>query len=89
MLVKGSKNQKLESLLEHIHHAQIVNFDYKFSITTADSMIQSNGKCVVNVKMDLLGEDNNRQSVYIELSLPQFYQFFHELKRAYSLMNSL
>ena len=52
-----------------MHYSQLVNFDYKFSITTADSMIQSNGKCIVNVKMDLLDERNQRNSVYLELSL--------------------
>ena len=37
--LKGEKNQKLESLLSQMHYAQLINFDYKFGITTADSMI--------------------------------------------------
>ena len=73
--------------MQQIHYSQLINFDYKFSITTADSMIQSNGKCLVNLKLDLLDEDNGRKSVYVELSLNQFYSFFHELKKAYSLMS--
>jgi hypothetical protein len=36
--------------------------------------------------MDLLNEKNEREAVYTELTLEQFYQFFHELKRAHSLM---
>ena len=71
--LKGEKNQKLESLMQQIHFSQLINFDYKFSITTADSMIQSNGKCLVNLKLDLLDENNSRKSVYVELSLGQFY----------------
>ena len=51
-------------------------------------MVGSNGKCQVNLKLDLLDTDNKRRSVYVELSLNQFYQFFHELKKAYNLMNS-
>ena len=52
-------------------------------------MIGPNGKCLVNVKLDLLTEQNKRESIYVELSLNQFYTFFHELKRAYTLMNTL
>lgn len=49
-------------------------------------MIQNNGKCFIHLKMELLNERNERESVYAELTLEQFYQFFHELKRAHSLM---
>ena len=64
----------------------MVNFEYKFGITTSDSTLNSNGKCLVNLKLDLLDEQNQRKSVYVELSLNQFYQFFHEMKRAHNLM---
>ena len=38
---------------------------------------------------DLLDESNQRKSVYCELTLNQFYTFFHELKRAHSLMGAM
>ena len=44
---KGKESQKLENLLKQVHYSQLINFDYKFSITTADSMIQGNGKCQI------------------------------------------
>ena len=72
-----------------MHYCELLNFGYKFGVTTTDSMIQGNGKCLVNVKLDLLDEQNNRISHYIELSLDQFFTFFHELKRAYNLMNTM
>ncbi len=49
-------------------------------------MIQSNGKCSINLKMDILNQNNQTEQVYAELTLNQFYTLFHELKRAYSLM---
>lgn len=55
-------------------------------VTTADSMIQNNGKCFIHLKLDLLNERNEREALYTELSLEQFYAFYHELKRAHSLM---
>ena len=67
--LKGEKAAKLESLLEGIHYDQLISFSYKFGVTTADSMIQSNGKCVVNLKLDFLGENNERKSTYVELGL--------------------
>ena len=63
--------------------------DYKFVITTTDSMIQQNGKCLVNLKLDLLDPQNQRKSVYVELSLNQFYQLYHELKKAHNLMSTI
>lgn len=49
-------------------------------------MIQGNGKTMINLKMDLLNQRNEKESVYAELTLQQFYSLFHELKRAHTLM---
>ena len=87
--MKGQKSKQLETLLSQIHYAQLLNMDYKFGITTQDSMLQSNGRCLVNLKLDLLDEDNQRKSIYVELTLNEFYTFFHELKRAYALMGQV
>ena len=49
-------------------------------------MVQSNGKCSINLKMDILDQNNEVKAVYAELTLDQFYQLYHELKRAHTLM---
>ena len=36
---KGESAQTLEKLLKQVHYSQLINFDFKFSIATADSMI--------------------------------------------------
>ena len=69
-----------------MHYSLLLNFDFKFGLTAADSLNQSNGKCYVHLKFELLNEENQKEQVYAELSLEQFYAFFHELKRAHSLM---
>ena len=56
-------------LLKKVHYSQLINFDFKFAITTADSHIQQNGKCFIHLKMDLLNERNEREAVYTELTL--------------------
>ena len=83
----GSDAQKLENLLKQVHYSQLINFDYKFAITTADSMSANSGKCMILIKMELLNQRNEKESVFTELTLDQFYTLFHELKRANSLMN--
>ena len=83
----GSEAQKLENLLKQVHYSQLINFDYKFAITTADSMSSNSGKCMILLKMELLNQRNEKESVYTELTLDQFYTLFHELKRAHSLMS--
>ena len=87
--IRGDNAGKLENLLSRIHYSQLINFDYKFSIVSSDSIVGQNGKCIINLKMDLLNERNQRENVYVELSLNQFYQFFHELKRAQNLMSTM
>ena len=55
-------------------------------VTTADSMSANSGKCMILLKMELLNQRNEKESVYTELTLDQFYTLYHELKRANSLM---
>ena len=52
-------------------------------------MIQGNGKCSIHLKMEVLNARNQKEQHYCELTLDQFYTLFHELKRAYSLMEVL
>eukprot|EP00347_Sterkiella_histriomuscorum_P002370 403368416 len=85
-ILASKGNQMYTNLLKKVHYSQLINMDFKFAITTADSMIMNNGKCFIHLKLDLLNEQNQREAVYTELTLEQFYQFFHELKRAHSLM---
>ncbi|CDW77877.1 comm domain-containing protein 7 [Stylonychia lemnae] len=96
-ILANKGDQKYSNLLKKVHYSQLINLDFKFAsnyqsqcstqlVTTADSMIMNNGKCFIHLKLDLLNEQNQREAVYTELTLEQFYQFFHELKRAHSLM---
>ena len=42
---------------------------------------------MILLKMELLNQRNEKESVFTELTLDQFYTLFHELKRANSLMS--
>jgi hypothetical protein len=39
-------------------------------------MVLNNGKCFIHLKLDLLNESNEKEAVYTELSLEQFYSLF-------------
>ena len=67
---KGEKEAVLEELMGQIHTAQLIGFDYKFAMTTQDSMLHNSGRVLVNLKLDLLMPSNESKSHYIELSLP-------------------
>ena len=49
-------------------------------------MSANSGKCMILLKMELLNQRNEKEAVFTELTLDQFYTLFHELKRANSLM---
>ena len=56
---------KYQNLLKNARYSQLINFDYKFAcklfltvVTTADSMVQNNGKCFIHLKLELLNEKN-------------------------------
>lgn len=68
-VVSQRGGQATAQLLKRVHYSQLINFDFKFAITTADSMIQNNGKCFIHLKMELLNERNEKESVYAELTL--------------------
>jgi cell division protein FtsL len=80
VIVATSGSAAANQLLKKVHYSQLINFDFKFAskkrvclsiciVTTADSMIQNNGKCFIHVKMELLNERNEKETVYAELTL--------------------
>ena len=52
-------------------------------ITTADSHINKNsGKSFIHIKMSLLDKEGKKEDVFMELNLKQFYELYHDLKKA-------
>ncbi|XP_068120259.1 COMM domain-containing protein 7 [Hyperolius riggenbachi] len=62
---------------------QLVDMEWKFGVTAASSELEKAGSIFLQLKM-IVKRGNQLEPVYVELTLPQFYSFLHEMERAKS-----
>ncbi|XP_069607076.1 COMM domain-containing protein 7 isoform X2 [Ranitomeya imitator] len=62
---------------------QLVDMEWKFGVTAASSELEKAGTIFLQLKM-IIKKGNQLEPVYVELTLPQFYSFLHEMERAKS-----
>ncbi|TSM04912.1 COMM domain-containing protein 7 [Bagarius yarrelli] len=60
---------------------QLVDMEWKFGVTVGTSELQKAGNIFLQLKL-VLRKGNTTENVYMELTLPQFYNFLHEMERA-------
>ncbi|XP_038069398.1 COMM domain-containing protein 7-like [Patiria miniata] len=60
---------------------QLVDMEWKFGVTAASSELQQVGSTFLQMKL-VVNKGNKTENVYMELSLPQFYSFLHEMEKA-------
>ncbi|KAI5612427.1 COMM domain-containing protein 7 [Silurus asotus] len=65
---------------------QLVDMEWKFGVTVGTSELQKAGHIFLQLKL-VLRKGNTTENVYIELTLPQFYNFLHEMERAKANMD--
>ncbi|XP_008317179.1 COMM domain-containing protein 7 [Cynoglossus semilaevis] len=66
---------------------QLVDMEWKFGVTVGTSEIQRVGNVFLQLKL-VVRQGNCTENVYMELTLPQFYNFLHEMERAKASMES-
>ncbi|XP_077862236.1 COMM domain-containing protein 7-like [Saccoglossus kowalevskii] len=62
---------------------QLVDMEWKFGVTAANSEINKVGNTFLQLKL-VVNKGNRTENVYMELTLPQFYSFLHEMEKAKS-----
>ncbi|KAM4030439.1 COMM domain-containing protein 7 [Anomaloglossus baeobatrachus] len=62
---------------------QLVDMEWKFGVTAASSELEKAGTIFLQLKM-VIKKGNQLEPIYVELTLPQFYSFLHEMERAKS-----
>ncbi|XP_053546050.1 microtubule-associated protein RP/EB family member 1 isoform X2 [Bombina bombina] len=62
---------------------QLLDMEWKFGVTAASSELEKAGSIFLQMKM-VIKKDHRPETVYVELTLPQFYNFLHEMERAKS-----
>ncbi|XP_028667424.2 COMM domain-containing protein 7 [Erpetoichthys calabaricus] len=60
---------------------QLVDMEWKFGVTAGSSELQKVGSIFLQLKL-VIRKGNKTENVYMELTLPQFYNFLHEMERA-------
>uniref|UniRef100_A0A673KAN6 COMM domain-containing protein 7-like n=1 Tax=Sinocyclocheilus rhinocerous TaxID=307959 RepID=A0A673KAN6_9TELE len=65
---------------------QLVDMEWKFGVTVGTSELQKTGNIFLQLKL-VIRKGNKTENVYMELTLPQFYNFLHEMERAKASMD--
>lgn len=65
---------------------QLVDMEWKFGVTVGTSELQKAGNIFLQLKL-VVRKGNTTENVFMELTLPQFYNFLHEMERAKASMD--
>lgn len=60
---------------------QLVDMEWKFGVTAASSEVDKVGNTFLQLKL-VINNGTGTSNVYMELTLPQFYSFLHEMSKA-------
>uniref|UniRef100_A0A8C8S4S8 COMM domain-containing protein n=1 Tax=Pelusios castaneus TaxID=367368 RepID=A0A8C8S4S8_9SAUR len=59
---------------------QLIDMEWKFGVTAGSSELEKVGSIFLQMKL-VVKKGNQMEHVYVELTLPQFYSFLHEMER--------
>ncbi|CAG5115910.1 unnamed protein product [Candidula unifasciata] len=60
---------------------QLVDIEWKFGVTASSSELDKVGNTFLQLKL-VINTGNGTKNVFLELTLPQFYSFLHEMEKA-------
>jgi len=60
---------------------QLVDIEWKFGVTASSSELDKVGNTFLQMKL-VINTGNGMKNVFLELTLPQFYSFLHEMEKA-------
>jgi len=61
---------------------EMLDMEWRFGVTTSNNELKKVGSTFVQLKLVLDKGNSTKENVYMELTLPQFYQFVHEMEQA-------
>jgi len=61
---------------------ELVDMEWKFGVTASSDELNKVGTCFLQLKLVIDRGNKEKENVVIELSLPQFYQFLHQMEKA-------
>jgi len=67
---------------------QLVDIEWKFGVTASSSELDKVGNTFLQMKL-VINTGNGIKNVFLELTLPQFYSFLHEMEKAKASLDFL
>ncbi|XP_075818694.1 COMM domain-containing protein 7 isoform X3 [Microtus pennsylvanicus] len=67
---------------------QLIDMEWRFGVTSGSSELEKVGSIFLQLKL-VVKKGKQAENVYIELTLPQFYSFLHEMERVRASMECL
>ncbi|XP_066480414.1 COMM domain-containing protein 7 [Tiliqua scincoides] len=67
---------------------QLIDMEWKFGVIAGSSELKKVGSIFLQLKL-MVKQGNQIEPVYIELTLPQFYSFLHEMERVKTSLECL
>nr|XP_056700061.1 COMM domain-containing protein 7 [Euleptes europaea] len=67
---------------------QLIDMEWKFGVTAGSSELEKGGSIFLQLKL-VVKKGNQTEPVYLELTLPQFYSFLHEMERVKTSLECL
>ncbi|XP_060044572.1 COMM domain-containing protein 7 isoform X5 [Erinaceus europaeus] len=67
---------------------QLIDMEWRFGVTSGSSELEKVGSIFLQLKL-VIKKGNQTKNLYIELTLPQFYSFLHEMERVRASMECL
>ncbi|XP_063152927.1 COMM domain-containing protein 7 isoform X1 [Candoia aspera] len=67
---------------------QLIDMEWKFGVTAGSSELEKVGSIFLQLKL-VVKKGSQVEPVYLELTLPQFYSFLHEMERIKTSLESL
>ncbi|NWS12345.1 COMD7 protein, partial [Pachyramphus minor] len=66
---------------------QLIDMEWKFGVTAGSSELEKVGSIFLQLKL-VIKKGSQLENVYVELTLPQFYSFLHEMERVKTSLES-
>ncbi|NXA56220.1 COMD7 protein, partial [Nothocercus julius] len=66
---------------------QLIDMEWKFGVTAGSSELHQVGSIFLQLKL-VIKKGGQMENVYMELTLPQFYSFLHEMERVKTSLES-
>lgn len=87
-LWEGEKRKVwVSAISRNLASSQLVDMEWKFGVTARSWQRSDGGDCFIDLKLVVLDLERREKTVFMELTLKEFYQLYGELERVKSILD--